>query len=839
MVRTIDLTQQKDLADPSIALPRPKLDITSAVDEVRPIMAEVREGGARALYDLSERFDGVRPKSLRVPKKAIEKAVEELDEDVRAALHVAIGNAMEAHRAQLPTPRTVEVVPGGKIIQRWEPLGRVGLYVPGGLAVYPSSVVMNVVPALVAGVGSMVVASPPQKKYGGLPHPTILAACGLLGVKEVIAVGGAQAIAAMAYGFTDDEAKSSYTCTPVDKVTGPGNIYVAAAKRVAQEVCGIDSEAGTSEIAVLADASADPHLVAMDLISQAEHDPAAASVLVTDSKSLLEDVNEQVKKRAVKTKHAKRVEQALNGPQSALVLTKDVEASIEVVSRYAPEHLQVMTKNALRDAEKVRNAGAIFIGDYSPVPLGDYVAGSNHVLPTGGTARFSSGLDTTQFLKSVQIIDYSKEALGRVTPALVALANAEGLPAHGESALARFDGDLKLDATKEMGEEAAEREATGEVRLPVRAELREVAPYGAPVLDVPVRLNVNENPFEPDDIVVESITNAVREVASGLNRYSDRDAWELREALASYLQFEAGVRVRPSSIWAANGSNEIMLQLLQAFGGPGRLAMAQWPTYSMYPEYARDTNTEYFLVGEKDAEKNRNKPPRFKTKRLIKAMHAQRPAVVFIPSPNNPTGSPVPISEIVQVLKAAQTTGPAGGEAGPTASIVVVDEAYAEFRDPGATSALELVPKYSNLVVTRTMSKAFAAAGLRLGYMVANPKIVDEIQKVRLPYHLSLLTQAAAIATLKHADLQLKQVGLLRQERDDLSKWLEDKGLMVAPSASNFLLFGRLENPTEVWQSLADKGVLVREVEPKGYLRVTVGTPEENTTFREALEEIL
>lgn len=831
-MRTIDLREQKTIDGPDFDLPRPKLNIQQALREVTPIMKRVRNDGAPALHEYNEKYDGVSPKLLRVPKKAMRDAERSLDRDVRRALRIAIDNTMEAHRAQLPTPVTVEVVPGGKVIQRWVPLKRAGLYVPGGLAVYPSSVVMNVVPALVAGVDSMVVATPPQKEFGGLPHPSILAACRLLGIKEVIAVGGAQAIGAMAYGFEEGEGDDHYVSRPVDKITGPGNIYVAAAKKVAQEVCGTDSEAGTSEIAIIADRKADPRLVAYDLIGQAEHDPAAAAVLITPSASLAAKVQEQLPQLIDKTKHAARVREALTGPQSAMILTSGMGQSIDVANNYAPEHLQIMTERPMETAARIHNAGAIFLGEHSPVPLGDYVGGSNHVLPTGGTARYSSGLNVTEFLKSMQILDYSKDALKAVTPALVAIAEAEGLPAHSEAAVARFEDDeLDLDRV---------RPEDDEIRLPRRAELTDVAPYGAPVMDVPVRLNVNENPFQPDDVVVDAIAEAVRDVASGLNRYSDREAWKLRKALASYLHLEAKVRVRPEQIWAANGSNEIMLQLLQAFGGPGRLALAQWPTYSMYPEYARDTNTEYHLDRANAARKKRNRPPKFNAQRLIKAMRAQRPAVVFVPTPNNPTGSPVSLEDIEEILRAAASTGPTGGTGvGRTASLVVIDEAYAEFRDPGVRSAIELVDRYPNLVVTRTMSKAFAAAGLRLGYMIASREVVDEVQKVRLPYHLSLLTQAAAIATLNHADLQLKQVSLLREERRRLATWLEEKGLRVAPSASNFLLFGRLEKPTEVWQKLADSGVLIREVEPHGYLRVTVGTPEENEAFKEALEEAL
>lgn len=835
-MRTIDLRDEDEVADIALKLPRPEVDTTEAVRRVKPIMEDVRKRSAAALYDLSEKFDGVRPKSLRVPESALKKAFDELDEDVAGALRVAIRNARIAHEHQLPEPTSVEILPGGTVFQRWVPLGRVGLYVPGGLAVYPSSVVMNVVPAQVAGVESMVVASPPQKEFGGLPHPTILAACHMLGVSEVIAVGGAQAIAAMAYGFHEEDGKHSYTCEPVDKVTGPGNVYVAAAKRVVQEVCGIDSEAGTSEIAVLADETANAFYVAHDLVSQAEHDPAAAAVLVTDSEDLAKEVAAYLPDLIEQTEHSKRVATAMSGPQSGVVLTRDLDQSVKVINGYAPEHLEIMTDSALAVSEEIVNAGAIFIGDYSPVPLGDYVGGSNHVLPTGGTARYSSGLNVTQFLKSIQVIDYSRDALAQVTADLVTLAASEGLPAHGDAALARFkDGDPEAHLSE--SKHSAERPA---VQLPVRGELQEVEPYGAPVVDVPVRLNVNENPFEPHQAVIESIAEAVKEAASGLNRYSDREAWALREELSTYLRMEAGVRVPASQIWAANGSNEIMLQLLQAFGGPGRLAMAQWPTYSMYPEYARDTNTDYYLVGGKGASRKNRKPPRFKTKKLINAMRAHRPAVVFIPSPNNPTGSPVPVEKTEEILQVAVRTGPKDQRTGePTSSIIVVDEAYAEFRDPGARSALDLLDRYPNLVVTRTMSKAFAAAGLRLGYMIASPQVVEEVRKVRLPYHLSLLTQAAAVATLKHADSQLAQVGLLREERDRLNDWLQSKGLQVAPSASNFLMFGPLEDPSEVWKKLLDRGVLIREVGPSGYLRVTVGTPEENKVFKEALGEIL
>ncbi len=837
-MKLIDVTGGVAPKDLDHLLPRPKVDMNEATSAVGPILARVQKEGASALYSFAEHYDGVRPQRLRVPRSAMRAALAGLKPEVKAALEVSIRNMRAGHEAQKPLPVTTEIVPGGVVYQRYQPVGRVGLYVPGGLAVYPSSVVMNVVAAQTAGVPSLVVASPPQREaddpqFVGLPHPTILAACELLGVEEVVAAGGAQAIAALAYGFTDRTEDETYVSAPVDMVTGPGNIYVAAAKRLVKEVCGIDSEAGTTEIMVVADDSADPKLVAWDLISQAEHDPAAAAILVTDSDGLAQQVSDTVRDLSGQTQHVERIREALAGPQSAIVLVEDLDQAQQVVAAYGPEHLSVVTRNALDFAFRARNAGAVFVGPYSPVALGDYAAGSNHVLPTGGSARYDSGLNVLQFLRSVQIIDYSEQALRSVERTIVDLAEAEGLPAHGQATQARQE--------LSGGASQVSEDTTQGASLPFRPELDDVLPYGAPMLDVPVRLNVNENPFPPSPEVIDSITEAVRVAAADLNRYADRDAINLREELADYVNEEAQVDVTSDQVWAANGSNEIMVQILQAFGGPTRLAMAQWPTYSMYEEYARDTNTRWRLVGGKKARKRRKKLPRFSAQRLIRAMHKRRPAVVFVPNPNNPTGAPVSSQDLEEILRASQYTGPGEGSAPGQgqATLVVVDEAYAEFRDPGVKSAIEMLDTYQNLVVTRTMSKAFAAAGLRLGYMVASPQVVQEVMKVRLPYHLSSITQAAAVATLKHADTQLAQVALVREERKKLASWLESQGLMVSASASNFLMFGPLEDPHEVWEELVNKGVLIREIPPTDYLRVTVGTPAENKTFKTALEEAL
>ncbi|MEU8680237.1 histidinol dehydrogenase [Streptomyces sp. NPDC048611] len=412
-------------------LPRAEFDVEAALEKVRPICEDVRHRGTAALIEYARRFDGVEIERVRVPAEALQSALAELDPAVRAALEESIRRARIVHREQRRTDVTTKVVPGGTVTERWVPVERVGLYVPGGLAVYPSSVVMNVVPAQEAGVEGIAVTSPPQKEFGGRPHPTILAACALLGVDEVYAAGGAQAIAMFAYG-TDE-------CLPVNLVTGPGNIFVASAKRLLKGRIGIDAEAGPTEIAVLADATADPGHVAADLISQAEHDTLAAAVLVTDSAELADAVEDALKEQVAATKHIERITEALAGRQSAVVLVDGIDEGLRVVDAYGAEHLEIQTADATAVAARVRNAGAIFVGPYAPVSLGDYCAGSNHVLPTGGCACHSSGLSVQSFLRGIHVVDYSRDALAEVAHHVVTLAEAEDLPAHGAALKARFD----------------------------------------------------------------------------------------------------------------------------------------------------------------------------------------------------------------------------------------------------------------------------------------------------------------------------------------------------------------------------------------------------------------
>ena len=427
MLARVDLRGRPD--DARRLLPRARLDVDAALSVVRPVVEAVRDRGLQAVIEFTEQFDKVRLDDVAVPSSALKEALAALDPSVRAALEAAIERARRVHEAQRRDDVTVTVDDGALVTERWVPVGRVGLYVPGGLVAYPSSVVMNVVPAQVAGVGSLALASPPKPEFGGRPNPAVLAACALLGVDEVYAVGGAQAIALFAYGIDG--------VAPVDLVTGPGNVYVAAAKRLVRGVVGIDAEAGPTEIAILADDTADPAYVAADLIAQAEHDELAACLLVTPSLELVDAVDAELARQVPQTRHRKRVETALAG-QSAHVLVDDLDSGVRVVDVWAAEHLEVITRDASAVAARIRNAGAVFVGPFAPVSLGDYLAGSNHVLPTGGTARHTSGLSVQSFLRGVHVIDYSRDALAAVAAHVSALGGAEDLAAHVDAVRVRL-----------------------------------------------------------------------------------------------------------------------------------------------------------------------------------------------------------------------------------------------------------------------------------------------------------------------------------------------------------------------------------------------------------------
>jgi len=436
MIRRIDLRGAADSGAPvdyRTAVPRAAFDVEAALHVVRPICDDVRDRGVAAIAEYSAKFDGVEQTDIAVPAEALAAALENLDPDIRAGLEESIKRLRITCEAEMEHDVTTSLGEGATVTHRLIPVNRVGLYVPGGLAPLVSSVIMNVVPAQVAGVKSIALTSTPQKEFGGLPHPTILAACALLGISEVYAVGGAQAIAMYAYG--------AGPCRKVDLVTGPGNIYVVSAKRLLKGQIGIDSEAGPTEIAVLADDTADAAYVAADLISQAEHDPLASSVLVTPSLALADAVEIELVAQVAATKHQERINTALSGAQSAIVLVDDLEQGLAVVDAYAAEHLEIQTVDAAEWAARVTNAGAIFVGNHAPVSLGDYCAGSNHVLPTAGCACHSSGLSVRSFLKAVHVIDYTRAALAEVADHVITLAEAEDLPGHAAAVRVRFEGE--------------------------------------------------------------------------------------------------------------------------------------------------------------------------------------------------------------------------------------------------------------------------------------------------------------------------------------------------------------------------------------------------------------
>jgi len=435
VIRRVDLRgKQLSKSEINNLIPRAKLDVVAAMSAVEPILNRVRSGNESDLLELSKQFDGIAPKSIRVPKEELKKALKNLDPKVLDSLQIAAQRIRKVHQDQIRETKISEVTAGATVTEKWIPVDRVGLYVPGGRAVYPSSVLMNVIPAQIAKVPSIAVASPPQADNDGWPNATILATCELLGIDEVYAIGGAQAIALFAYGMRG-------VCEKADMVTGPGNIYVAAAKRSLRGLIGIDSEAGPTEIAILADKSAIAADVATDLISQAEHDVIAAAVLVTNSQALVDQVQEQLEFRVPLTKHAERIKTALTGIQSAIVLVDDMVQGLDVVNAYAAEHLEIQTKDATELAKKIRNAGAVFVGRFAPVSLGDYAAGSNHVLPTGGCACHSSGLSVQSFLRGLHFVQYDQASFKAIAETVITLANSEDLPAHGEAITARFENE--------------------------------------------------------------------------------------------------------------------------------------------------------------------------------------------------------------------------------------------------------------------------------------------------------------------------------------------------------------------------------------------------------------
>lgn len=806
---------------------RPKLAGVAAdpAAAVASIVGRVRAEGDRALLALTERLDDaiLSPGDLRVDETAIDKARRLVRPDLVAALEALAARLRQTSARQVPETWIQESDDelAGELVR---PLRRVGIYAPGGRAAYPSSVVMAAIPAAVAGVGAVAVCSPPGPD-GAIAEP-VLAACAVAGVTEVYRMGGAQAIAAFAYG--------TETVRPVDKVVGPGNIYVTLAKRLVQGWVGIDTEAGPTELMIVAGDGAAADVIAADLVAQAEHGPLGSHVLVTWSSELAGAVGAELELAVARHERSEDVENALIEGGRA-VLVDDRNHALATANSFAPEHLQLFFEGARDALGDVRNAGAVFLGPMSPVPVGDYAGGTNHILPSGGAARWASGLGAQDFVKRIYVSGIGRGGLERLLPHVESLAEAEGLHGHGRAARVRLgrrmsedgsfreeDFELASDGGKVPPPAGARKltlsggpkaPAGGRVPLRVRNDLAGVEPYASPQRPARYRMNTNESPHPPSEELTKDIAEAISRLE--LNRYPDKDARSLTGALASHMAWD------PAGVWAANGSNEVLLHLFLAYGGAGRTAMTFEPTYSLHSLIPRITGTSVVSAARDDDFE-------IDLEAAVQAIAERPPDIIMACSPNNPTGVMEPLGSLEALLEEAP-------------GIVVADEAYVEFAD-GGEGARDLLDRHHNLVLTRSFSKAWRLAGARLGYLVADPELVAGIGRVRLPYHLSALTQAVGEAALRHPDDAAATARLVARERDRIAMDLQSMGVKTIPSRANFVLF-EVGDPETVWSELLDRDVLVRVYPgvPRlgGCLRVTVGRPEENDAFREAIRDVL
>ena len=696
------------------------------------------------------------------------------------------------------------------------------MYVPGGKASYPSTVLMTAIPARVAGVESIAICVPPDAS--GEVSPATLAAAEIAGADIVYRIGGAGAIAALAYG--------TESVAPVDVIAGPGNIYVALAQQEVAGLVGIASGfAGPSEIAVIADGTASPEFAAVDLLTQAEHGPSGRAWLISPSEEVLKNVEQALAEQLAASPRRSEAEATLSESGYG-VLVDDIETAVEAANKLAPEHVQLMCEDAENLAQSISNAGAVFFGAFSPAVIGDYIAGPSHVLPTGGTARFASGLQATDFQKRLHTISASPEGFVAVGETVAALAEAEGLTGHRDAVLARL-ANLPAEASSDKSEAHSK---IGSLRNNIIA----LKSYHSPQLDVEVRLNTNESPYPPPEGFEEAVAEAIG--GSSWNRYPQRTAQSLCAALGEFHDLPA------NQIFAANGSNEVIQTLLMCYGGAGRKVAVFQPTYALHSHIARSLSSE-LVVGERT--------PDFaldleKTAALIRR---ERPSVVFLCSPNNPTGLADSNESVSAVLEQTSAVG----------GLLVVDEAYAEF---APETALDLLDESSPLVVTRTYSKTWAMAAARLGYLAGPSQLVADLEKAALPYRLNSVTQAVGEIALRFQEEMAVRVSSIKSERARICAGLDDLGVQYWHSDANFILFrGDLGNKASqqaspealagdtdrnladipegdpLWRRLVARSVLVRDCSSwpglSGCLRVTVGTPEENSRFLSALAAVL
>lgn len=760
------------------------------VSRVAEIVEGVRAGGDEALIHYTEKFDGIvmAPRDLRVAADTLRGVAAQADPGVTDAFRRAIHNVRAFHERQRESGWRIAADGGSTLGMRVLPVQTAGLYVPGGGAAYPSTLIMNAVPAQAAGVARIVVATPPASFRQA---PVIAAVLLELGLEEVYQVGGAQAIAALAFG--------TETIPRVDKVVGPGSAYVAIAKKLVYGSAGVDSIAGPTEVVVLADQSADPRFVAADLLAQAEHSEDASAICVTTSASLAREVTREIDSQIASLDRS-AIARASIQRYGAVFVVESIETGCELVNSLAPEHLELMTVDNERVMELIENAGAIFLGPWSPEPVGDYFAGPNHVLPTAGTARFASPLGVYDFVKRQSIIDYGREALARSTSYIAAMADAEGLTAHKQAVLLR--------ARAQSSSERAGVDPLKKVKPAVRA----LSAYSLTPHRTTVKLNQNENPFDMPAEIKEEVARRLSRRA--WSRYPDFVPSTLLARLAEFAAW------RPDGILAGNGSNELIQAALMVTIGPRTRVVISEPTFALYRQIATVLGGEVVNVPLTGA---------FEYDKVgIAARLRQGADVLILCSPNNPTGCLLPREHLIQLARSFD-------------GIVVVDEAYHEF---SGQTVVPLLAELPNLIVLRTFSKAMAMAGMRVGYLLSSPDLTREVRKATLPYNLNVFSSTAAEVACERYDLLKPQIDLIVGERERLRRSLDSiPGVNCVPSSANFMLIQSPIEPSRLFEQLLARDILVRDVSRypmlADYLRVSVGKPEENDRLVKALSETI
>lgn len=767
---------------------------------VAEIVEGVRAGGDEALVDYTRRFDGVTLQAgeLRVDPSFIRDAASRAKAATVEAFRKAIFNVRAFHERQREAGWRMTSDEGAEVGQRILPVASAGLYVPGGRAAYPSSLVMNAVPAQVAGVKRLVVMTPP----GTLEHvPEVAAVIHELGISEVYRVGGAQAIAALAFG--------TETIARVDKIVGPGNIYVATAKKIVYGSAGIDSIAGPSEVVVLADESADPRFIAADLLAQAEHDHDASSICVTTSRELAGRVASEVERQLESLERREIASASITG-YGAVFVVGSLEAGCQLVNLIAPEHVELMTKENERALDLIENAGAIFFGAWSPEPVGDYFAGPNHVLPTVGTARFSSPLGVYDFLKRQSIIKYNRASLEKNAASIAAMADSEGLTAHGRAVLIRTEASPSQNGGAEQGAASADPSRPLEK---IKPSVRAISAYTLPPYRANVKINQNENPFDMPGEIKEEV--ARRLSGRAWARYPDFVPSGLLERLSAFAGW------KPEGTLAGNGSNELIQATLMVTVANGSRVLIPEPTFTLYRQIVSVLGGEAIGVP-------LTHDLRFDMEEIGRRAERERADVVIICSPNNPTGSVASREEVARLARRVD-------------GLVVVDEAYHEFS--GGTVA-PLLAETPNLVVLRTFSKAMAMAGLRVGYLLASPELAREIHKATLPYNLNFFSATSAEVACEKFDLLRPQIEMIIAERERVTAKLSGiAGVEPVPSKANFLLVRTPLGPQKLFKEFLARDILVRDVSRYpmlgSYVRLSIGAPEENDRMLAALRDIM